>query len=201
MQRLCAGLALCLAMFSQAAPAERCRAIAVVADEKLEGHTLSLTLVHEGRDLTPEGAGASQLRVGAAVDVCFQSSRDGYVSLWSHDADNNAPVRILPNEYIDAVDDELGIAVQAGVPKCFSELAAGAGRKISLKVQPPLGGAELYLHYAQGRDGQIAPDDFPSIGNKSVNLQPSCERHGARNVPRTQTAPYASKTLQYEVVQ
>ena len=199
MQRWCAGLTLCLAIFSQAAAADRCRAIAVVADEKIEGHTLSLNLVHEGRDLTPVGAGAPELRVGAAVDVCFQSSRDGYVSLWSHDADNNAPVRILPNEYIDAEDDELGIAVQAGVSRCFSELAAG--RKISLQVQPPLGQAELYLHYAEGRDGQIAPDDFPSIGNKSFNLRPSCERRGARPAPRTQTVPYGSKTLQYEVMQ
>ena len=201
MQRWRAVLVLCLTMFSQAVPAERCRAITVASDGTLEGHTLSLTLVHQGRDLTAVEAGAPQVRVGAAVDVCFQSSRNGYVSLWSHDADNNPPVRILPNEYIDAGDDELGVAVQAGVSKCFSDLAAGTGRKVSLKVQPPLGHAELYLHYAQGRSGQIAPDDFPSIGNKSVNLQPSCERHGARNAPRTQTVPYASKTLQYEVVQ
>ena len=199
MQRLCIGLALCLAMFSHAAPAERCRALGVVGNEAIEGHTLSLTLVHEGRDLIAVEVGAPQLRVGTAVDVCFESSRDGYVSLWSHDADNNPPVRILPNEYVDAEDDELGIAVQARVSRCFSELAAG--RNVSLKVQPPLGQAELYLHYAQSHDGQIAPEDFPSIGNRSVNLQQSCERHGARNAPRAQSAPYASKTLQYEVVQ
>lgn len=200
MQRWCVGFALCLAMIGQAA-ADRCRAIAVVADERIEGHALSLTLVHEGRDLTPVEAGTLRLRVGAAVDVCFGSSRDGYVSLWSHDADNNTPVRILPNEYIGAADDELGIAVQAGVSKCFSDLAAGTGRKVSLKVQPPLGRAELYLHYAEGRDEQIAPGDFPSIGNKSFNLPATCDRNAHRNAPRARTVPYASKSLPYEVTQ
>ena len=200
MQRWCVGLALFLAVVGQAA-AERCRAIAVVVDEKIEGHTLSLSLVQEGRDLTPVGAGAPQLRVGTAVDVCFESSRDGYVSLWSHDADNNTPVRILPNEYMGAADDDLGIAVRAGISRCFSELAASAGRKVSLQVQRPLGRAELYLHYAEGADGQIAPEDYPSIGNKSFNLPSSCDRNAARNVPRSQTVPYASKSLQYEVMQ
>ena len=197
MKRWCVGLALCLAAFGQATSTERCRAIAVVAEEKLDGHTLSLRLVHEGRDFAAADGDAPTLRVGAIVDVCFESTRDGYVSLWSHDADNSTPVRILPNEYID--DDELGIAVQPGVSLCWSELAPG--KRVSLQVQPPLGRAELYLHFAESRDAQIAPGDYPSIGNRSVDLQPSCDQQGARVAPRTQAAPYASKTLQYEVAQ
>ena len=131
--------------------------------------------------------------------MCFESSEDGFVSLWSHGANNAAPVRILPNEYIDADDDDLGIAVQAGIEKCFSELASS--RNISLRVQEPFGQAELYIHFSEDRDGQIAPEDFPSIGNKAFILGQSCEQAGARAQPRTRAEPYASKVLRYEVVQ
>ena len=127
-----------LAVLPQVAAAERCRQIVVAPDEKLAGNTLRLSLVHDGRAfMSGEGEAAARLRAGASVDLCFESSTDGYVSLWSHDADNNAPVRILPNEYIDAEDDELGFAVEAGMERCFSELSAGRG--ISLTVQPPYG--------------------------------------------------------------
>ena len=200
MSRWCVGFAFVLSLSAQAASAERCKSIGVVADQRLEGHELSLTLVHDERRVAAgRSAGRSKLLVGDSVDVCFESSKDGFVSLWSHGANNATPVRILPNEYIDADDDKLGIAVQAGIEKCFSELASD--RNISLQVQEPLGKAELYLHYSEDREGQIAPGDFPSVGNKSFDLPQSCGRVTARMRPRTQTEPYASEVLRYEVVQ
>ena len=109
------------------------------------------------------------------------------------------PVRILPNEHIRAEDDERGIAVQPGVSRCFSELAAG--KRVYLKVNKPIGQAELYLHFAENTQGQIAPGDFPSIGNKSI-LPASCENdnYDGKTNPSTPTLPYASKALEYEVV-
>ena len=200
MRRLYLGLGLVLSLSAQAASAERCRAIGVVAGERIAGHELSLTLVHdEGQIAAGRSAGRSTLPVGASVDVCFESSKDGFVSLWSHDANNAPPVRILPNEYIDADDDDLGIAVEAGVEKCFSELASGMN--ISLRVQEPFGQAELYIHFSDDREGQIAPEDFPSIGNKIYDLGQSCGPASARALPRTRTEPYASQVLRYEVVQ
>ena len=71
---------------------------------------------------------APRLPAGSRVDLCFESSADGYVSLWSHDAGGGTPVRILPNEDINAADDALGIAVRAGNRQCFSDLMEGRVR-------------------------------------------------------------------------
>ena len=123
------------------------------AEHTIEGHRLSLTLKQGQRQFAAErGAVRPQPRVGAVVDVCFQSSREGFVSLWSHPADQGAPVRILPNEYIRAEDDELGVAVQPGVSRCFSDLAAG--KRVSLRVNKPIGQAGHYLHFAESPEGQ-----------------------------------------------
>ena len=200
MRELCLGLGLALSLCAQAASAERCRAIGVEVDERIAGHELSLTLVHKERRIAAgRSAARSKLLIGDSVDVCFVSSKDGFVSLWSHGANNATPVRLLPNEYIDADDDDLGIAVQAGIEQCFSELAPG--RNISLRVRKPLGQAELYLHFSDDREGQIAPEDFPSIGNRAFIPGPSCEQRSAPAQPRTRTEPYASQVLRYEVVQ
>lgn len=198
MRRLCIGLALVLSLCAQAASAERCRAVGVTVDERLEGHELSLTMVHDDREFAAgRGAGAA-VPVGVSVDVCFTSSKSGFVSLWSHAANNDPPVRILPNAYIDADHDDYGISVRAGETKCFSEL--GSSRKLSLRVQEPFGEAELYLHFAEDREGQFSPSDFPSIGNKSYDLGDSCPQPTARAVG-TKTDPYSSRVLRYEVVQ
>ena len=201
MRRWCLLLIVGLMVFPQTVSAERCRAIGVVADEEIdESHALSLTLMYDGKEVDAANAAIPPiLHVGTSVDLCFQSSRDGYVSLWSHDADNNVPVRILPNEYVRAEDDELGIAVKAGERRCFSELTAG--RDISLKVNRPLGQAQVYLHFSEARDEQIAPDDFPSIGNNTVDLAASCERTEGAGNGRNMDELYASKTLNYEVVE
>ena len=201
MQQWCMGLAVVFVVSAQSASADRCDGVGVRADERIAGHELSLTLVHDARSISAgRSAAASKVPVGAEVDVCFLSSRDGFVSLWSHGANNATPVRILPNEYISADDDEMGIAVQAGIRTCFSELASSRG--LSLRVQKPFGEAELYLHFAQHREDQIAPDDFPSIGNRDFNLPQSCGgRSGAAIASRTPDAPYASKAVRYEVVQ
>ena len=200
MKLLCSILALGLLALAPPVQAERCRQITVSADEKLAGNTLSLVLVHKDRNFVADSADdAPRLSAGSPVDLCFESSADGYVSLWSHDAAGGTPVRILPNEYINAADDEPGIAVRAGNRQCFSDLMEG--RDVSLRVQPPYGGAEVYLHYSASRDGQIAPGDFPSIGNKSFEPGPSCDRAQARTMARGPDTPYASTSLRYEVVE
>ena len=201
MQRWCMGLAVVFLVSAQSASADRCDGVGVRADERIAGHELSLSLVHNERSISAgRSAAATKVPVGAEVDVCFLSSRDGFVSLWSHGANNATPVRILPNEYISADDDEMGIAVRAGVRTCFSELASS--RNLSLRVQRPFGQAELYLHFAERREDQIAPDDFPSIGNRDFKLARSCDgRRSGAVASRTPAAPYASKAVRYEVVQ
>ena len=193
---LCVGLML----LPQAAAAERCRAIGVVKEKDLQGHALSLSLVHGDGRVAKSGEGDSPaLSIGAAVDLCFESSRDGFVSVWSHDADNNPPVRILPNDYLKAEDDEPGIPIRAGVPTCFSEIAKV--QNIALQVGPPLGRAEIYLHFAESRDGQIGPGDFPTIGNRVLNTGDSCKTTPTDDTSGDPAQPYASRTLSYEVVE
>lgn len=178
------------------AAAERCRAIDVEAGEKIADHELVLTLVHNGVEVATGGAAPPALAVGDEVDLCFQSSRAGLVSLWSHDSPTAPPVRILPHEYLDATADTLGVPVEAGVRRCFSELAAG--QDVVLRVRPPLGEAEVYLHYAEDADGQFGPEDFPSIGNRAATPPPEC---GDAARPGTHSEPYASHALRYEVVE
>ena len=200
MKLSCPMVVLGLLALAQAAPAERCRQIAVATDEKLAGNAISLALVHDGRHFASGRAdGVPRLPAGSPVDLCFESSTDGYVSLWSHDADGGTPVRILPNEYADATNDERGVAVQAGTRRCFSDLLEGQG--VSLRVQPPYGVAEVYLHFSGTREEQIAPGDFPSIGNRTFNPGPSCDQAQSRSGARDHDAPYASTTLRYEVVE
>ena len=200
MRRQCLGMAVMLMTVAQATPAERCTPVNVETEHTISGHTLSLTLKHGQREFAAgRDAAPPKLPVGSKVDVCFESSRAGFVSLWSHDADLNPPVRILPNEYIRAEDDKLGFAVEPGVSRCFSQLAAG--RRVFLEVNKPFGQAELYLHFSNNPEGQIAPGDFPTVGNKSI-LPTSCDNdiHDGKASPSPPTLPYASKALHYEVV-
>ena len=194
-----AGAAMALVMAMTAAPpaaAERCRAIGVEAGEQLAGHVLALTLVHDGAAVAAGGDGAlPAVPVGDEVDLCFESSRAGLVSLWSHDAAGGPPVRLLPHAYLAAAADALGVPVEAGVRRCFSELAGGAD--VVLRVQPPLGRAGVYLHYAETADGQFAADDFPSIGNRAVTLSAACADAAGRAAPRAPAEPYASQAIRY----
>ncbi len=189
-----------LLLMPQVAFGERCRAIDVVKEQELDGHSLSLDLVYgDGRIAKSDRGSPPVLPIGSSVDLCFESSLDGFVSLWSHDANNNPPIRILPNDYLRAEAGEPGVRIRAGVPTCFSDLVAALG--ISLAVGPPTGLAEIYLHFAESSEGQIGPEDFPTIGNKGFNLGSSCDSARAREAPRPQTEPYASMTLAYEVVE
>ena len=181
------------------AAAERCRAIGVEAGEQLADHELTLVLVHNGAEVATGGGALPLLPVGDEVDLCFASSWAGLVSLWSHDAAQGQPVQILPHAYVEGADDALGYPVAAGERVCFAELAAG--QDVVLRVQPPLGEAEVYLHYAETADGQFGPEDFPSIGNRAVTLPAACGAAASRAGPRTQAEPYASQALRYEVVE
>ena len=193
-----AGVALMAAL--PLAAAERCRAIGVEAGEQLADHELTLTLVHNGAEVATGGDGALPvLPVGDEVDLCFASSQAGLVSLWSHDAAQGRPVQILPHAYVEGADDAPGYPVAAGERVCFAELAAG--QDVVLRVQPPLGEAEVYLHYTEGADGQFGPEDFPSVGNRAVTPAPACGDAASRGAPRAQAAPYASQALRYEVVE
>ena len=71
--------------------------------------------------------------------LCFRSSADGWVTVWSHDAEGNVPVRIYPNEYAAETADERAAAVAAGEETCIGdddgfrlEVGRPAGRRVGV---------------------------------------------------------------------
>lgn len=119
------------------------------------------------------------VQVGDNVVLCFRSSADGYVTVWSQDAEGDVPVRIYPNEYAVETADERAAAVVAGEETCI-----GDDDGFRLEVGRPLGYASVYLHYTPREELQFDDTAFPQI---RVTRAPD---------PR----PYASSYVRYRVV-
>ncbi len=122
------------------------------------------------------------LRIGDPVEICFRSTRSGYVTLWSRTA-GDPPVRIYPNPYSHAGADAPGEYVPPG-----ERLCVGSDDRFRLRVVGPPGVvSSLYLHWTPQEAEQLVVDDFPVIGR-------------ATGVPERQ-ARYASTTLEFRVVE
>ena len=119
------------------------------------------------------------MTVGEAVVICFRSSADGYVTIWSHDAEGNVPVRIYPNEFAAATADDIAAQVQSGVETCI-----GDDDGFRLEVARPLGEASVYMHYTRDEDMQFDETAFPEI----------------RATRDPDSRPYASTRVTYNVV-
>ena len=124
------------------------------------------------------GSGAA-VSVGDHVVLCFRSSADGYVTVWSHDAEGNVPARIYPNEFVAETADERAAAVSASEETCI-----GDDDGFRLEVGRPLGQASVYLHYTRREELQFDETAFPQI----------------RATRAPDRRPYASSYLQYRVV-
>ena len=190
MRILCCRAALAAAVALQAAawPASadaqtpnRTRSIRVKPDNQFGEVSLELQLEMVGRaDGQRGGVGSGDpVQVGDRVVLCFQSSADGYVTVWSHDAEGNVPARIYPNEFVAETADEQAAPVAAGEETCI-----GDDDGFRLEVGRPLGEASVYLHYTRREELQFDETAFPQI----------------RATRATDTRPYASSYLRYRVV-
>ncbi len=99
------GVAVLAAMWpalSHAQKLERTRSIRVKPDNAFGGVELDLSLesVRRAGGLRAEVAADAEVAVGDRVVLCFRSSADGYVTVWSHDAAGNVPARVYPNEFV-----------------------------------------------------------------------------------------------------
>ena len=117
--------------------------------------------------------------IGERVVICFTSNEDGYVTVWSRDAEGNVPVRIYPNEYAAETADAVAAPVASGEETCLGENSG-----FRLEVGPPAGEAEVYLHYTRDESEQFDETAFPQI------------RTTLTRDPR----PYVSRHLRYRVV-
>lgn len=119
------------------------------------------------------------VQVGDSVVLCFRASAGGWVTVWSHDAEGNVPVRIYPNEYAAETADERAAAVAAGEETCI-----GDDDGFRLEVGRPLGDASVYLHYTRREGLQFDDTAFPVI----------------RATRAPDPRPYASSYVRYRVV-
>ena len=191
MKTLCgraAAVAVAVALQAAAWPASaeaqrprRTRSILVKPDNRFGEVSLELHLEAAGRAGSSASAVGSgdPVQVGDRVVLCFESSADGYVTVWSHDADGNVPARIYPNEFAAETADERAAPVVAGEETCI-----GDDDGFRLEVGRPLGEASVYLHYTRREELQFDETAFPQI----------------RATRAPDPRPYASSYLQYRVV-
>lgn len=141
--------------------------LTVVGDtEGKVGAVHSLTLqASDGR----QRSGGREFALGDTVEICFGTSRKGFVSLWSQDAYGKLD-RLVPNRYTP--DGSEGVPVGEGRTYCVGSdgrlttgdgatVAAGTGQ-YRLEVQEPVGPSELLLYWTtepeQQPEGELAMD-------------------------------------------
>ncbi len=190
MSRLCCWVAVAAGVALQAAawPASvdaqkpnRTRSIQVKPDNRFGQVSLELQLEAVRRADGRRGGvrAGDPVQVGDRVVLCFQASANGYVTLWSHDAEGNVPARIYPNEYDPETADERAVSVVAGEETCI-----GDDDGFRLEVGRPLGEASVYLHYTEREELQFDETAFPVI----------------RATRSPDARPYTSSYLRYRVV-
>lgn len=161
---------------------ERTRSINVTPDKTLGsdvGTSLRIERVANGGRTRAQVGNGETVRIGDRVVLCFGAEADGYVSVWSRDAEQNVPVRVFPNEYSVSTANQRGAAVVAGQEVCIGE-----GDGFGLEIGPPVGDAEVYLHFTRDEALQFDESAFPVV------------RSGRFRDAR----PYASSHVRYTVM-
>ena len=150
------------------------RGVGVVAEQPMSGVDIELRVEsRSGRMLRNGEAGSGELQIGDRVQICFQVSQPGYISLWSQDG-TAQPVQIYPNEY----------APGAGRVDDAERCLGGQGAGFAFEVEGPAGESLVFLHYSPDQSQQISQGDYPVI----------------RRVRSTGPAPYASSTVTFRIV-
>ena len=160
---------------------QRTRSIQVKPDNRFAAVEIELQLetVRRVDGATAGVRTGDPVQVGDNVVLCFRSSADGYVTVWSQDAEGDVPVRIYPNEYAAQTADERAAVVVAGEETCI-----GDDDGFRLEVGRPLGDASVYLHDTPHEELQFDDTAFPQI--RATRSPDPC--------------PYASSYIRYRVV-
>lgn len=134
------------------------------------------------------------VKVGDQVRVCFEGSRDGYITLWSHDAEGGV-ARILPNAYTEGGTAAPAIELPGGRKYCVAGngLAPeggddGGNGRWWFEVREPLGLADIYLHWTSAAGEQLPDDSFVDIDALG------------RAVARSDPGDFATAWFSYKVV-
>lgn len=123
-----------------------------------------------------------ELRTGTEVEVCFRTTTDGYVSLWSETAEGT-PARIYPNQFSHAGSSARGEYIAANQLVCV-----GGDERFRLVVGGTLDTvSRVYLHWTAQENLQLNDDAFPVIGRGTTQAE--------------QDAGHASTTISYKIVE
>ena len=171
-------------------------AVAEALEDRAEGSIKNFRLakVEAGEKLSRVERGEG-LAPGQEVTVAFDVERDGFVSIWSLDADRKLS-RVLPNQF--GTTKANGVPVRAGVRYLVGggglfendEQVAPAGAW-TLRITEPYGSAEVYVRWTAQEQRQLAEDAFEDVGAFGKSLE-----RATRDSPPPETL-----VRRYEVVQ
>lgn len=180
--------------------ADRCKAIKIETDQTIDDVEIDFKLIIENQSVSSFDSisNAPKLSDGSNIDLCFQSNQSGLISLWSYSADGSAPSRLLPHEFTKIGLYEPGLKVEPGKQYCLSELLL-EDKKIAIKVRPPFGRSQAYLHFAMDEAEQFGPEDFPVISDKSYKTAKACA--DSPEIRSDSLNSYHSVELAYEVIE
>ena len=128
--------------------------LVVYAEQEMRDVQIDLRVIERdtNRRLSNHPRNLDELRIGDLVEVCFQVSQPGYVTLFSQDGDER-PSQIYPNQY-EGGDGRVDASEQ-----CLGRRGSGW----AFQVAGPPGESLLFMHYARERANQISESDFPVI--------------------------------------
>lgn len=156
--------------------AQRGVELEIQLNELASQRTLNISSTRTRSTLVPE------LRTGTEVEVCFRTTTNGYVSLWSDTADGT-PARIYPNSFSHAGANARGEYIAAHQPVCV-----GNDARFRLVVGGrPNTVSQVYLHWTTQEHLQLGDDAFPVIGRGTTQAE--------------QDADHASTTISYKIVE
>jgi len=164
---------------------ERTKGIVVNGEQRQAGVNVVLELkARTGRsgdfqpiccDTERQAAAPPRVAIGNQVAVCFQTSQDGYVTLWSIDAKGGFDL-IYPNPFSHPGK------TRAAAVKANTRVCIGEDEKFQLMISTPIGKSQVYLHWTRTEDEQLGTEDYPVVG-RDVRPDPS----------------YASGKMEYEI--
>ena len=130
-------------------------------------------------DVTSRVGRAGELAVGDTATVEFDVNRDGFISIWSRDADGVLS-RIVPNKFMNTAARAVRVRASAryrvGVGGLFENGKQSQSQDgWALKVTKPIGTAEVLLVWSEDEKSHSSSNAFPDLDAYAAT------RRGARD--------------------
>lgn len=154
----------------------------VAANRQVPGVEIGLRMSRLGSDGSRSAMKTdAQLAVGDPVVICFDASREGYVTVWNqYISDEGLETDLLyPNQFSRAGGSGRAEHVIAG-----KEICVGDDPNWRITVSEPAKEAKVLVHWTQTIDDALPEDSYPK----------PMEMASGRDLS---AAPYATRTISY----